>query len=89
MWEGGGWAGWSGVGGEWDNCNSIINKYIYIYKKNYSTGNIVFVILQELCTLSDGIRFIQVVTVNYINLYSPASTSETNVILYASCNPKI
>ena len=27
-WEGGGWAGWSGVGGEWDNCNSIINKYI-------------------------------------------------------------
>ena len=33
MWEGGGWAGWSGVkGGEWDNCNSIINKYIF--KKN-------------------------------------------------------
>ena len=28
MWEGGGWAGWSGMGGEWDNCNSIINKYI-------------------------------------------------------------
>ena len=28
MWEGGGWAGWSGVGGEWDNCKSIINKYI-------------------------------------------------------------
>ena len=25
-----GWAGWSGVaGGEWDNCNSIINKYIF------------------------------------------------------------
>ena len=25
-----GWAGWSGVkGGKWDNCNSIINKYIY------------------------------------------------------------
>ena len=23
-----GGAGWSGVGGEWDNCNSIINKYI-------------------------------------------------------------
>ena len=23
-----GWAGWSGVGGTWDNCNSIINKYI-------------------------------------------------------------
>ena len=28
MWKGGGWAGWSGVGGKWDNCNSIINKYI-------------------------------------------------------------
>ena len=28
MWEGGGWAGWSGVGGKWDNCNSIINKCI-------------------------------------------------------------
>ena len=24
-----GWAGWSGVGGEWDNCNIIINKYIF------------------------------------------------------------
>ena len=25
-----GWAGWSGVkGGKWDNCNSIINKYIF------------------------------------------------------------
>ena len=24
-----GWAGWSGVmGGKWENCNSIINKYI-------------------------------------------------------------
>ena len=28
-----GWAGWSGVGGEWDNCNSIINKYIKKIKK--------------------------------------------------------
>ena len=28
-----GWAGWSGVRGrKWDNCNSIINKYIK--KKN-------------------------------------------------------
>ena len=36
MWEGGGWAGWSGVGGEWDNCNSIINKYIFF--KNYKKG---------------------------------------------------
>ena len=27
-----GWAGWSGVrgGGIWDNCNSIINKYIFL-----------------------------------------------------------
>ena len=33
MWEGGGWAGWSGVGGKWDNCNSIINKYIKKKKK--------------------------------------------------------
>ena len=33
-WEGGGWAGWSGVGGEWDNCNSIINKYIKKKKKS-------------------------------------------------------
>ena len=33
MWEGGGWAGWSGVGGKWDNCNSIINKYIKKIKK--------------------------------------------------------
>ena len=25
-----GWTGWSGVrGGKWDNCNSIINKYIF------------------------------------------------------------
>ena len=29
-----GWAGWSGVGGDWDNCNSIINKYIKKKKKN-------------------------------------------------------
>ena len=33
MWEGGG--GQDGVewGGEWDNCNSIINKYILKKKK--------------------------------------------------------
>ena len=36
MWEGGGWAGWSGVGGKWDNCNSIINKYI---KKKRNKGS--------------------------------------------------
>ena len=29
-----GWTGWSGVkGGKWDNCNSIINKYIKKTKK--------------------------------------------------------
>ena len=37
MWEGGGWAGWSGVGGKWYNCNSIINKYI---KKKKEINNI-------------------------------------------------
>ena len=30
-----GWAGWSGVkGGKWDNCNSIINKYVLKKRKN-------------------------------------------------------
>ena len=30
-----GWAGWSGVKGwKWDNCNSIINKYIKKIKIN-------------------------------------------------------
>ena len=39
MWEGGGWAGWSGVGGgKWDNCNSIINKYIKKKKKKILIG---------------------------------------------------
>ena len=28
-----GWAGWGGVGGKWDNCNSIINKYIFKKRK--------------------------------------------------------
>ena len=29
-----GWTGWSGVkGGKWDNCNSIINKYILKKRK--------------------------------------------------------
>ena len=33
MWEEGG--GQKGVkGGKWDNCNSIINKYIYIFLKS-------------------------------------------------------
>ena len=32
MGEAGEWAGWSGVGGEWDNCNSIMIKK-YIFKK--------------------------------------------------------
>ena len=42
MWEGGG--GQDGVesaGGEWDNCNSIINKYIFLKKK---IGSAVFII---------------------------------------------
>ena len=30
MWEGGGGQDGVELGGEWDNCNSIINKYIYI-----------------------------------------------------------
>ena len=28
MWEGGGGQDGEELGGEWDNCNSIINKYI-------------------------------------------------------------
>ena len=36
-----GWAGWSVVkGGKWDNCNSIINKYILkIFLKILSVPN--------------------------------------------------
>ena len=35
-----GWAGWSGVcGGKWDNCNSIINKYIKKNKIKMEDGN--------------------------------------------------
>ena len=35
VWEGG--VGQDGVkGGEWDNCNSIINKYIFFKKFNIS-----------------------------------------------------
>ena len=39
MWEGGG--GQDGVewGGKWDNCNSIINKYILKNKKQNKTKN--------------------------------------------------
>ena len=34
-----GWAGWSGVkGGKWDNCNSVINKYIL--KKIFARQNL-------------------------------------------------
>ena len=33
MWEGGGVQGGRGEGGKWDNCNSIINKYIKKTKK--------------------------------------------------------
>ena len=37
MWEGGG--GQDGVewGGKWDNCNSIINKYIFKKEKKRNT----------------------------------------------------
>ena len=39
MWEGGGGQmEWSEGGGKWDNCNSIINKYIL--KKKYKNGMI-------------------------------------------------
>ena len=35
-----GWAGWSGVkGGKWDNCNSIINKYIFLKENLKNTTN--------------------------------------------------
>ena len=35
-----GWAGWSGVkGGKWDNCNSIINKYILKKEKKQTDFN--------------------------------------------------
>ena len=58
-WEGGGWAGWSGVGGEWDNCNSIINKYIkkketiprillYFELKEFNSASI-FLMIQDEC----------------------------------------
>ena len=34
MWEGGGGQDGVELGGEWDNCNSIINKYILKIIKN-------------------------------------------------------
>ena len=37
MWEGGGEQDGVELGGEWDNCNSIINKYIK-KKKKCKTG---------------------------------------------------
>ena len=41
--EGRGWAGWSGVnGGKWDNCNSIINKYIKKTQKKFFHRSNVF-----------------------------------------------
>ena len=58
MWEGGGWAGWSGVGGKWDNCNSIINKYIKKKKKKkkinkyWAFGGIFYLILYFLYSFS-------------------------------------
>ena len=38
MWEGGGWAGWSGVGGEMGH--SIINKYIKKKKRKIASSTI-------------------------------------------------
>ena len=35
MWEGGGGQDGVELGGEWDNCNSIINKYIFKKKRDY------------------------------------------------------
>ena len=33
-----GWAGWSWVkGGKWDNCNSIINKHIFLKRRENET----------------------------------------------------
>ena len=52
MWEGGGWAGWSGVGGgKWDNCNSIINKYI---KKR---GNAIFSLSMSCLVVPPAVSF--------------------------------
>ena len=34
MWEGGGGQDGVELGGEWDNCNSIINKYILKKERN-------------------------------------------------------
>ena len=50
-----GWAGWSGVrgGGEWDNCNSIMNKY----KKNRQgegKNNVGNVEAKELISMTHG-----------------------------------
>ena len=38
-----GWAGWNGVGGEWDNYNSIINKYIF-FKSGEDTVHLNYLI---------------------------------------------
>ena len=40
---------WSEVGGKWDNCNSIINKYIFKNVKWYShCGKIVWSFFKKL-----------------------------------------
>ena len=47
MWEEGvGRMEWS-VGGKWDNCNSIINKYILKKKKNHHASNTVLCVLHK------------------------------------------
>ena len=45
-------AGWSGVrGGKWDNCNSIINKYI---KKNLFLKTSIIHCFSPVCCLAEG-----------------------------------
>ena len=38
MWEGGGGQDGVELGGKWDNCNSIINKYIFFKKEHMHTS---------------------------------------------------
>ena len=57
MWEGGGWAGWSGVGGKWDNCNSIINKYIKKKNKIKCINSLIVHIFRELYNNQHSFRF--------------------------------
>ena len=42
MWDGGGGRMELTEGGEWDNCNSIINNYIFLKKKKRNISNRIF-----------------------------------------------